>query len=463
MLLIADPYRGRKPNGSYSNQQDAYSANICLDYPAPTDVAAYTRWATKFDGTAPHFAAMIAYNDLVCAFWPVPAERVPHKVSAPGAPPIVVVGSTGDPATPYAWSVALAKELESGVLVTREGEGHTGYARATASRRRSTPTCSTSRCPRTGCAATRDPDQPASGRLALPTTISRNDVSTTSIPAMTSGDDERQRVAQRPSRPPAAAAASARNSEPHAADQPGHVRRPAGQPSQRARQQDDGRDRPTAPTSAARIERRRMDDRLERTGRRAEQRGAPTASAPSPSAPNPATRGLTPEPARRAAGRMLVIELDLVRPRRRRSATRGRSARRSPGRPRRRRARRGRTAPPGRTRGRCPSATGTAGVWRVRVDDRPEDLVGVVGRDRQPEQVVGVDLVAVRRGGLVAGRLEAERLPAVAPPARSPTIEAARLVRVARRGRASTIASRIARRQATAGPGPGSAASLTTS
>ncbi len=127
MLLIADPYRGRKPNGSYSNQQDAYSANICLDYPAPTDVKAYTRWATKFDGTAPRFAAMIAYNDLVCAFWPVPAERVPHKVSAPGAPPIVVVGSTGDPATPYAWAVALAKELQSGVLVTREGQGHTGY------------------------------------------------------------------------------------------------------------------------------------------------------------------------------------------------------------------------------------------------------------------------------------------------------------------------------------------------
>ena len=127
MLLIADPYRGRKPNGSYSNQQDAYSANICLDYPAPTDVKAYTRWATEFDGTAPRFAAMIAYNDLVCAFWPVPAERAPHKVSAPGAPPIVVVGATGDPATPYAWSVALAKELQSGVLVTRKGEGHTGY------------------------------------------------------------------------------------------------------------------------------------------------------------------------------------------------------------------------------------------------------------------------------------------------------------------------------------------------
>ena len=49
------------------------------------------------------------------------------RPARPGAPPIVVVGSTGDPATPYAWAVALSKQLESGVLVTRQGEGHTGY------------------------------------------------------------------------------------------------------------------------------------------------------------------------------------------------------------------------------------------------------------------------------------------------------------------------------------------------
>ena len=127
MLLIADPYRGRKPNGSYSNQQDAYTANTCLDYPAPTDVATYTSWATELKTSAPHFAQMIAYNDLACAYWPVPAERTPKRVTAAGAPPIVVVGSTGDPATPYPWAVSLSKELASGVLVTRTGDGHTGY------------------------------------------------------------------------------------------------------------------------------------------------------------------------------------------------------------------------------------------------------------------------------------------------------------------------------------------------
>lgn len=128
MLAISDPFRGRKPNGSYSNLQDAYVANICLDYPAPTDVTDYTGWAAGLEETAPHFAEFVAYNDLICAFWAVPAQGKPQAVSAKGAPPIVVVGSTGDTATPYEWSVALAKQLESGVLVTREGEGHTGYA-----------------------------------------------------------------------------------------------------------------------------------------------------------------------------------------------------------------------------------------------------------------------------------------------------------------------------------------------
>jgi pimeloyl-ACP methyl ester carboxylesterase len=128
MLLIADPYRGRKPNGSYSNEQDAYTANTCLDFQAPTDVDIYTAWAKQLEAAAPHFAQLLAYNDLPCAFWPVPAERSPKAVSATGAPPIVVVGSTGDPATPYSWAVALSNELDSGVLITRKGEGHTGYA-----------------------------------------------------------------------------------------------------------------------------------------------------------------------------------------------------------------------------------------------------------------------------------------------------------------------------------------------
>jgi pimeloyl-ACP methyl ester carboxylesterase len=127
LLLIADPFRGRKENGAYSNQIDAYTANVCLDYAAPTEVADFSRWADHLADRAPHFAQQVAYNDLPCAFWPVPAQRTPARVRATGAPPIVVIGTTGDPATPYDWSLSLADQLGSAVHVTRTGEGHTAY------------------------------------------------------------------------------------------------------------------------------------------------------------------------------------------------------------------------------------------------------------------------------------------------------------------------------------------------
>ena len=50
-------------------------------------------------------------------------------IHARGAAPIVVIGTTRDPATPYQWAVALAHQLDSGVLVSRDGDGHTGYHR----------------------------------------------------------------------------------------------------------------------------------------------------------------------------------------------------------------------------------------------------------------------------------------------------------------------------------------------
>lgn len=126
LILLADPFRGRKPNGSYSNQSDAYYSNTCLDFPVSTDIATYEKLADTFRKVAPRFRAA-AYNDLPCAFWSIPPQRTPAAAKGAGAPPIVVVGSTGDPATPYAWAKSLARQLESGILVTRKGEGHTAF------------------------------------------------------------------------------------------------------------------------------------------------------------------------------------------------------------------------------------------------------------------------------------------------------------------------------------------------
>ena len=130
LVAISDPFRGRKPDGEYSNQSDAYFSNTCLDFPVSTDVAGFQDLADTLRSVAPHFRAA-AYNDLPCLFWPVPPQRTPAVATGHGAPPIVVVGSTGDPATPYAWAKALSTQLESAVLVTRRGDGHTGYAFST--------------------------------------------------------------------------------------------------------------------------------------------------------------------------------------------------------------------------------------------------------------------------------------------------------------------------------------------
>ncbi|MGE5763025.1 MAG: alpha/beta hydrolase, partial [Mycobacterium leprae] len=95
--------------------------------PESRDVAAYDRAAAQFARVAPRFGAMIAYGSLPCAFWPVPPVGSPHPIKSPGAPPVLVVGTTRDPATPYAWARSLADQLSSGVLLTYRGDGHTVY------------------------------------------------------------------------------------------------------------------------------------------------------------------------------------------------------------------------------------------------------------------------------------------------------------------------------------------------
>lgn len=126
MLNLFDAYVGRNPNGTYSNEFEANAAVNCLDDPAPS-IAAIQAAAPAAAAAAPVFGVANLYSEIGCSVWPVPATGKPHAIHAPGSPPIVVVGSTGDPATPYSWAVALSHELDHGVLLTRVGEGHTGY------------------------------------------------------------------------------------------------------------------------------------------------------------------------------------------------------------------------------------------------------------------------------------------------------------------------------------------------
>jgi hypothetical protein len=79
---------------------------------------------------SPTFGEYLGYSETICQVWPRQAQRERGPITAPGAAPILVVGTRGDPATPYAWSQALADQLESGHLLTLRGVGHTAYGRS---------------------------------------------------------------------------------------------------------------------------------------------------------------------------------------------------------------------------------------------------------------------------------------------------------------------------------------------
>lgn len=130
LLALSDDYYERSPDGTYPNLMYANMAVNCLDLPAPfADPAGVQRAVPSFEQSSPHFGRDMAWMALACAYWPVKPTGAAHTVRAAGSAPIVVVGTTRDPATPYAWAQSLATQLESGRLLTYDGDGHTAYGR----------------------------------------------------------------------------------------------------------------------------------------------------------------------------------------------------------------------------------------------------------------------------------------------------------------------------------------------
>jgi pimeloyl-ACP methyl ester carboxylesterase len=125
-LALFDAYSGRSGQGAYSNILEANAAVNCLDSPA-LSLATIQADAPVVEKLAPVFGLLDLYGSIQCAVWPVPATGTVGPVRAVGSPPIIVVGSTGDPVTPYRWAQSLSRELANGVLLTRVGDGHTAY------------------------------------------------------------------------------------------------------------------------------------------------------------------------------------------------------------------------------------------------------------------------------------------------------------------------------------------------
>ncbi|GAB2862845.1 alpha/beta hydrolase [Streptomyces deserti] len=130
LLVLSDSYYERDADGRYSNLMFANAAVNCLDLPAafsgPDEVR---RALPAFEKASPVFGEGLAWASLGCAYWPVQPTGEPHRIKAEGAAPIVVVGTTRDPATPYRWAQSLARQLSSARLLTYDGDGHTAYGR----------------------------------------------------------------------------------------------------------------------------------------------------------------------------------------------------------------------------------------------------------------------------------------------------------------------------------------------
>lgn len=126
LVQLANDYL-RVANGDEEGTQfDGYFAIGCVDQAWPRDPAGVLAAAKQAAVTAPHFGEALMNDYVRCAQWPAPSDPItPPK--AVGSPPILVVGTTGDPATPYQASVDMAKRLPKGVLLTFEGEGHVAF------------------------------------------------------------------------------------------------------------------------------------------------------------------------------------------------------------------------------------------------------------------------------------------------------------------------------------------------
>jgi pimeloyl-ACP methyl ester carboxylesterase len=128
MLQLADASDRRNRDGSYGQLNYAFPAIRCLDSQDNSVRAAEKRLAQE-SRTAPVLGRLNG-PDLVCALWPVRSAPKQPTVDGEGAPPIMVVGTTGDPATPYEYAQSMARALGSGVLVTLDGEGHLAYGQS---------------------------------------------------------------------------------------------------------------------------------------------------------------------------------------------------------------------------------------------------------------------------------------------------------------------------------------------
>ena len=130
-LKLADEYTGRQNDGSYPNNEfDSGAVIDCLDFNEPRTVKQIRSDVKAFAKEAPLFGPYLAYGGVTCEFFNQNNEETIEPITT--ANPVIVIGTTGDPATPYEWAQGLSKLLTNSRLISLTGEGHTGQGQGNA-------------------------------------------------------------------------------------------------------------------------------------------------------------------------------------------------------------------------------------------------------------------------------------------------------------------------------------------
>jgi len=129
LMLLSDSLNGRSENGEYNNSTAANVSINCADDKLRYTPAFVEDRLPEFQKASGLFGDTLAWSMLGCTDWSVPGAADHPDVSAPGSAPILVVGNTGDPATPYEGARKMARALGDGVGVemTYKGQGHGAY------------------------------------------------------------------------------------------------------------------------------------------------------------------------------------------------------------------------------------------------------------------------------------------------------------------------------------------------
>ena len=130
LLALADEYTGRTKTGKYfSNENDVATLISCLDWPNHATFTEMQSTSSRFSSTAPILGPYLVFSQLACNYLESSKSKNSLNINTIQIDPVLIIGVTRDPATPYEWAVALYKKFHDSIFLTLEANGHTGQGR----------------------------------------------------------------------------------------------------------------------------------------------------------------------------------------------------------------------------------------------------------------------------------------------------------------------------------------------